>query len=62
MKLIVTKQPDRRWLAVVYDDADVLCSSLPEQRLGCAVRSALNTLQRMYPPTLAELVIDLEEW
>lgn len=52
-----------KWFAEIYDGGNKILRSGPEYRVGCAIRSVLNALERGYgKPSSKEFTIDLSGW
>lgn len=64
VRLEASRIPGRGWITVIYDDDNsvILENTYPEQRIGCAIRTALNKLQNIAPPSSDSFVMSLEDW
>jgi hypothetical protein len=64
MILNLTRDPQRGWEGTIENDGVVVVRSrLPEPRIGCAIRTLLNTLQHQYgQPDMQSITINLENW
>lgn len=64
MILHVSRDPSKGWSGTIEHDGEVVVRSrTPEPRLGCAIRSLMNSLQQKWgQPDIDELYINLENW
>lgn len=52
-----------RWISQIKNGEEVIFTSKPESRIGCAARVAINYMERTYGrPSTATFVMDIEEW
>jgi len=63
VKIIAYKE-NGRWLTNIDDDGEIIANSqIPEKRLGCAIRRAINQIQVRYgEPSEPVFEISLDDW